>query len=64
MKDLVEKVLGFLMMIAVFLGGITACGWYIQQQPERVHGALALMAAIVLAAFGWNWVKDRVSRQV
>lgn len=60
MRERIERLLGFLMVIAAFLGGIVACGRYIWTEPERRHGALALAIALSLAACGWLWLnRDR-----
>lgn len=60
MRNRVERVLGFLFVVATFLGGIVASGRYILANEERQQGALALAIGLALTAVLWLWVtKDR-----
>ncbi|MDZ7744748.1 MAG: hypothetical protein U5K77_03240 [Candidatus Saccharibacteria bacterium] len=60
---MVEKTLGFVVVLAVFVGGAAACGYYIWQDAERQRGALALAIGLTLIICGWFWVtKDRSLR--
>jgi len=60
MRERTERLLGFLVVVAFFLGGIIVCGRYIMEDPERRQGALALAIAMSFAACGWLWLnRDR-----
>jgi hypothetical protein len=60
MRERIEKVVGFIFVIAMFLGGITACGWYITQNRERQTGALAVAIGLLLITATWLWLKGRM----
>jgi hypothetical protein len=63
MKEYIERVLGFIVVVAVFIGSIFAAARYIMEVPERIHGAIAVGVALALLISGWYWVKDRVAKR-
>jgi hypothetical protein len=63
MKEYIERVVGFIVVVAVFIVAVIAIGQYILKDPERIHGAIALAGALALLISGWFWVKDRVAKR-
>ena len=64
MRETVEKLLGYVLIVVGFLAAVAACGYYIYQDVERQKGALALFIGVSLIISAWFWLtKDRLPRR-